>query len=299
MKYQFFYKEKEDHTLCLLRCFGQSPIVEIPDEIDGKVVSEIGDSCFSQNKKYKEYIETTPIDYSCELCGRYIEEVYLPKTITKIGSWAFYNCRSLKKLSIHEIDEVGSDAFMNCIQLHTLHVSSSKNMKAILTQINWDVEVHFSDYTLFYPEFYESFEELGPAHLFGVNIEGEGYRMRQCFKDGNILFDEYDATFLKLKSEEREKTVCQFVYNRLLYPVQCNCIEEYKEYVLLHQSVFSSFVSMDQMEYCIQKGYITSSTMDDLIEEASNQKKIEYTTYLIQLKKKYFRKKKQYDFEDF
>ena len=60
----------------------------------------------------------------------------------------------------------------------------------------------FIDGSIFYPEYNGGYDEVGPAHIFALNIEGEGFRMRQCFKDGKIDFDGYDACFEKLCAEE-------------------------------------------------------------------------------------------------
>ncbi len=46
-----------------------------------------------------------------------------------------------------------------------------------------------------YPEYYESYDELGPAHIFELNLTGEGFRARQCFKEGVILLNAYDEIF--------------------------------------------------------------------------------------------------------
>lgn len=41
------------------------------------------------------------------------------------------------------------------------------------------------DSSIFYPEYNGGYDEVGPAHIFALNIEGEGFRMRQCFKEEN------------------------------------------------------------------------------------------------------------------
>ena len=38
MKYQFYYKEKKDGSLCLMKVYGQYGMVEIPETINGKQV---------------------------------------------------------------------------------------------------------------------------------------------------------------------------------------------------------------------------------------------------------------------
>ena len=188
MKYQFYYKEKKDGSLCLMKVYGQYGVVEIPETINGKQVSEIGPYCFSYSKVEDSFFYTESID-GIELSCDEIEEVYLPRSIQKINSYAFYNCRNLKKLKIYEIKELGSDVFMNCLSLHTIQMDSFSHLKNILKQISWNIVIQTPSFSLFFPEYYEIYDEIGPAHIFGIHIEGEGYRMRQCFQTNRFLFE--------------------------------------------------------------------------------------------------------------
>ena len=72
---------------------------------------------------------------------------------------------------------------------------------------------------LLFPEYYESYDEIAPAHVFGRNIEGEGFRARQCVRAGEIDFALYDSIFQKACAEERETTLNRLALNRLCYPV--------------------------------------------------------------------------------
>ena len=138
--------EPADSGCRLLRCFGNSPILNVPDMIDGRTVSEMGAYCFSRSrprfpeKIYKtifidiENQETTlesgqafnqkDFDFSAfgtELDGTFLEEITLPDCATTLHNAAFYNCRKLKKLSVGTaISGIGSDEFMNDSQLEHL-----------------------------------------------------------------------------------------------------------------------------------------------------------------------------------
>lgn len=140
--------EPADSGCRLLRCFGNSPILNVPDMIDGRAVSEIGAYCFScsrprfPEKIYKtifidiENQETTlesgqafnqkDFDFSAfgtELDGTFLEEITLPDCAATLHNAAFYNCRKLKKLSVGTaISGIGSDEFMNDSQLEHLIV---------------------------------------------------------------------------------------------------------------------------------------------------------------------------------
>ena len=316
MENVYVYTIKEDNTISLKRVYGNHPVLQIPSTIDGMIVSEIGAYCFSLNNKLKGnecYTESNLFGLS-ELCGNNIQSVVLPDGIIRIDSFAFYNCRKLKSITFSDsIKEIGSDVFLNCSSLHDIYVSCSYQkptvLKYVLRQMSWDVEVHFLDeVTLLFPEYFEVYDVIGPAHVFGMNIEGEGYRCRQCFKNNCIQLEEYDSVFSKLSQEESVSTSCRFALNRLLYPKELNNELLYKSFIQQHsldaslivlKKEIDVFNQKSQLEKMIQNNYIDLDTMNVLIDYASKHEMVEILTYLIQWKKQYFIKKKTYDFEDF
>ena len=42
-----YYEKINDESICIRRVYASSPIVEIPEVIDGYIVREIGNYCFS------------------------------------------------------------------------------------------------------------------------------------------------------------------------------------------------------------------------------------------------------------
>ena len=81
-------------------------------------------------------------------------------------------------------------------------------MRRLLVAISADVTVEFTGGArLFYPEYFELLDENTPAHIFNHSIEGEGYRMRQCFAaDGSLDFAAYDASFAQACVGESEES---------------------------------------------------------------------------------------------
>lgn len=82
----------------------------------------------------------------------------------------------MERISVYpKLVEVGSDAFMNCLNLRSLRmcagVEEPTGLKQLLAQIKWQVEVSFEqedgerEAVLMYPEYYESYDEIGPAHI--------------------------------------------------------------------------------------------------------------------------------------
>ena len=84
-------------------------------------------------------------------------------------------------------------------------------------RLRWEAE--FPDAFLLYPEYYERYDTIAPAHIFGLNIEGEGFRARQCFRGDMIDFAAYDAIFGKACAEESVTTLGRMSLDRLMTPV--------------------------------------------------------------------------------
>lgn len=181
-----------------------------------------------------------------EFAGNLVEEVIFPQALVELGASAFYNCKKLKRLVFGaSLVQVGSDAFMNTIDFHemtlTCGAGEKTGLKQILAQISADMEVTFRgkdgiQAVLLYPEYYESYDEIAPAHLFGRSITGEGFRARQGFKDGIVDFAGYDSVFSQACVEESEKILSKMALNRLKYPyalTEKNALM-YREYLTCH-----------------------------------------------------------------
>lgn len=96
------YKDR----IVLTNYLGESAVVEIPAEIDGLKVTEIGGMAFA-------------------LCNE-LESVTLPNGIEQIGRWAFFSCKSLTKIEIPEsVVEIGEIAFGRCESLTKIEIPKS------------------------------------------------------------------------------------------------------------------------------------------------------------------------------
>ena len=85
------------------------------------------------------------------------------------------NCRSLSRLLLHA------------------DPGQKTGLRLLLAQLSSDLEVALSGENgvwakLLFPEYYESYDEIAPAHIFGRNIVGEGFRARQSFREDVLDF---------------------------------------------------------------------------------------------------------------
>lgn len=211
----------------VLRVLGDSPCPVVPDKVDGLPVTEIGAYCFAEKPVTGGTLWPAGSADSHEITGNFVEEVTLPDTVRVIDSAAFYNCRKLRRVTLGAAaDSFGSDLFTNCRSLDTLALrtapQSPTGLRRLLVAISADVSVVFTagaGARLFYPEYFELLDENTPAHIFNHSIEGEGYRMRQCFAaDGSLDFAAYDASFAQACVGETEEKLCRLALGRLCLP---------------------------------------------------------------------------------
>lgn len=253
-----------------------------------------------------------------ELSGDAVERVLLPDCVEKIESYAFYRCRNLVDISVGStLRAVGGDAFMNCHRLHMMTVrggwKAAGGIRQILTQITSDMEVRFAaaDGTqarLLFPEYYESYDEIAPAHLFGRNIEGEGFRARQCVREGALDFALYDTIFPKACAEEREQTLCRLAMNRLQYPVELGEAAEaqYAAYVREHaHAVCRAAVAAEDeapVWFLCRQGLLAAEELDACIRLATEQTWVRGAAGFLRAKEQFFAQRpadERYVFEDF
>ena len=165
------------------------------------------------------------------VCGNFVEEISLPDSLQVIGSCAFYNCRSLRLLTVGSSSlTVGSDVFLNCFALETLRVQAAPEQPtrlfALVNNITEAVQAQFwpADApaplaALWYPAYWEDIEET-PAHILLHTFSGQGYHYRQCFLDNKFLPAEYDAIFPQGHDADDAAVMAMLCFARLRYPWQ-------------------------------------------------------------------------------
>ncbi|MBO5069514.1 MAG: leucine-rich repeat domain-containing protein [Roseburia sp.] len=325
LNYDFYWEPAADGGVRLLRVFGMMPEVELPAEIEGRQVTEIGAYCFAERPHLPEHYEKTRTNkgkpFSAEpreICGSYLERVILPDPVKKIGNLAFYNCNALTTLELSSgMTNVGSDAFMNCRNLHAITLRCGAREKSgirqILAQISSDMEVTFQgkngvEAVLLFPDYYEGFDEITPAHIFGRKIEGEGFRARESFKNGIPDFAQYDQIFPKACVEESVGTLCRLAMNRLRYPIDLGSAVRlaYEKYIKAHADEICGDAikkrDMEQMEFLCENHLLEQDILENGVQYAAKAGWAEGAANFLRLKEQYFPMKGQadrYSFEDF
>ena len=266
-------EETENGSLRLCRVFGSVDTLVLPDTLEGgRQIKTIGAYCFAEKGRLSQALideaegaglgdgTSAPEGVLRPLNGNYLREITLPDTVTCMEAYAFYNCKKLERLTVGAVlTEINSDAFMNCRMLHTLAIRAAAGdvtgLPFLLNQLTAELCVEFvkedTKVRLLYPEYTESYEEIGPAHIFSLHVEGEGYRARRQFVDGRLDMPGYDAVFDKACNEEQFLTLMKMALYRLEYPYELT--EEakirYEKYISDHEvAVLEQLVHMEDEE---------------------------------------------------
>ena len=243
----------------LCRVFGSVDTLVLPEELtDGRQIRTIGAYCFAEKGRLSQKLTAEVMEAGLgdgttaqegvlsPLNGNYLREITLTDTVTCLETYAFYNCRKLERLTVGAaLTQVNSDAFMNCRALHTLVIRADAGevtgLPFLLNQLTAELSVEFittdKKVRLLYPEYTESYEEIGPAHIFSLHVEGEGYRARKQFVGGRLDVSGYDTVFEKACNEEQFLTLMKMALNRLEYPYELSedARIRYESYIAAHE----------------------------------------------------------------
>lgn len=338
-KYWYWIEETKEQTIRILRGFGTSPVVEIPKEINKKPVTEIGAYAFADKKYTGEYTllcwekgrEASLADDRqkeqfahllqqnrlVELCGKYIQKVICPDSITTLGNFAFYQCSALQELEIGKaLTQIGSDAFMNCNSLHHIMVHGSvkekTGLRQILSQRSLETLVTFLggknvEAKFLYPEYVETYDEIGPAHIFELTITGQGFRARQAFEQGIVDCNGYDKVFLQACFEENPITLCTMAVFRLAYPVELSqkAKKQYEDYLFAHGEMLGKELveqeETETLEFLLAQGYLSETGVEQCLAKAVEKNKTRITALILKYEQEQKDGKEEdpYSFEEF
>ncbi len=245
---EFEIKVNGDSAI-ILRCFSYGESAVIPSEIDGYKVTELAPYAFSAHMDHPPEEETGQE----ALCGERLEEIVLPDTIEKIGRYAFYNCRNLKRLKFStDIRDISAGAFTGCHQIREMDVTVVPEKRScfreLLIEIGEEQEVMYhcpdGDAKLIFPEYFEEAVENTPARILVTKTHGSGMWYRNCIVKNELQFDQYDKRFAWAVENEREEVVVALAFARLLYPYRLSedAREQYENYLSSHVENVSEYL---------------------------------------------------------
>ena len=302
----------------LTGCYGMDGCIYLPDMVDGLPIVGIAPYGFSDNTGRKlpghEYVWESPyVSFLTEekrLMKEDITEVYLPRYLQDVGRYAFYRCKNLRKLSLHnDVLEIGGGALNGCISLREidlyLHEKNAQMsaLKSIAGEVRYQLYIRFftkeEKVELLFPEHYEEAVENTPARILYTSHHGSGGYYRQCFTDRALDYKKYDALLPFAIAEEEEADTVRLSLLRLRYPKELGSAarEAYLACVKKNlKAAFPFFVDKEDIEtflFLSKEGLLTEELLlygADLAQEA---KKTELLSFFMDERFKLFPKKKK------
>lgn len=146
------YAIYSDNTAAITRYTGQGSEVTIPEAIDGKPVTEIGNNAFDFSTVTAVVLPDslrTIHKWAFSNCLN-LTSINLPAGLTAIDEYAFYRCRAMESFTLPQsIINLGPYAFGHCSAMTTFHLPAS--ITAIpnglfdhcskLTSVTWESDI--------------------------------------------------------------------------------------------------------------------------------------------------------------
>ena len=276
-----------DNKVMITGYDSQGLSVEIPENIEGHAVTELAPYAFS---------------------GTDIEEIYLPKTLVKIGRYAFYNCKKLRKISFYNtMKDLGAGAFTGVHNVREMEVSFVNDKKSCLRQFllelpeEQNITFHFEDGDahILFPEFFEEAIENTPARNLETMTHGSGIFYRNCFVQSELDIRLFDQCFSKGKALEFPETVYVLAIQRLLHPYQLDekAEKNYQEYLEANVKQCGIFAaerqSKEELIYLAKHCAASAEDMEDLIDITNKKGMIDVLSFLMQEKRQRFGTKRK------
>ena len=235
MEVQFDLVEKNGGA-CVTKILSPGAACVIPETLSGLPVTELGDKALAQTG---------------------VEEVFLPRTLRRLGRYCFYGCERLSHIHFYGGPLETGGGFLTacgCLRELTVHMDPSERsaLRDFVTEINERVTVHVfiqggqnrmqderdTDFErtslasstfeeengetetarVIFPEYYDEAVENTPARITVSNIHGAGQKYRYCFEGRKFRFDRYDKMFVYEKAEESVLMASKIAVTRLQYP---------------------------------------------------------------------------------
>lgn len=244
----------------ILRWFSYDGQVEIPEQICGHTVRELGPYVFSQTVRRVMPGEKFQADLGWEedkdvlqdfeqpageellqagsfedgtpaMQGDMLLSLSLPSGLRKIGAYAFYNCGELKRLRFWgHIQDLGAGLFTGCGGIGYLDIilplKGKSCFKEVLAELRQTLRVTCLDEKgeisakLLFPEYYEESIENTPARILTQEMHGCGHRYRNAFNGTEFQYLTYDKLFPHIQVQEKPELAAELVLGRLMYPLQ-------------------------------------------------------------------------------
>ncbi len=128
----YTYKVLSDGTVQIAGYTGTATEVEIPETIDGKTVTSIGDRAFDRNSTITSVIIPDSVksigDYAFCICSN-LTSIIIPEGVTSIGKSVFLSCSNLLSVTIPDsMTSIGQEAFADCRKIKSVTIPGNEGI---------------------------------------------------------------------------------------------------------------------------------------------------------------------------
>lgn len=226
--------QREPEGITILRAVTCDAEAVLPEMLFGQPVTALGSHALAAGVRETKGEAVTVTGAPCAAAwdNRGIQRLTLPRTLLRVGNYAFFNCEGMQALTLYDnIQKWGGSVFMNCRALGTFRLARETAAQgetlAYLCDVlpcELDITVTEADgrtLRLLFPEYIETYEENAPAHHFDLHIFGTGYPYHHCFTRKRLELPRYDRLWTDfLFMEHEEETALRIAWYRLRYPVE-------------------------------------------------------------------------------
>ncbi|MDO4438558.1 MAG: leucine-rich repeat protein [Eubacteriales bacterium] len=304
-------------------CFDYQRVVKLPDEINGLMVEELAPYAFSDKEiEIKNCMLWRSDELAVEddvlpprICGNKLEEIVIPKSVKKIGRYAFYGCEELKALTMHSTTiDLGNGIFMGCNRLNNLNIIVDESVRSslheLLLMFCHSLKLHYYvtdplsgknelKYLLVFPPYYENNDENTPARITFRDLHGSGLYYRNSFANTAFKIDKYDSLFAHAVANEEESISMELALARILFPagLKENDKEKYMTFICehisslsfsLHEFLNSSICSLNDIRNLLMEDYFNKEMLSVVIEKSAEIKAQDLLSLCMDIKKARF-----------
>ncbi len=173
---------------------------------------------------------------------RQLARVSIPESVHSLKPFSFYNCPTLRYLSLTEqVQDYYDGVIKQCsaLSLIELHCEKSGRLQLLKEMLGDNdsrlrFRIHLPDgcCTLAFPAYLDNFLEDTMSRAIHESIEGSGYEYRQTVSRSVIDFWAYDRLFSRVVHDDPQ-TARHIAVDRLHYPYHLSAQAEgrYRDYI--------------------------------------------------------------------
>ncbi|MCI1958445.1 MAG: leucine-rich repeat domain-containing protein [Clostridia bacterium] len=295
--------------ICIDGYNGFGGFVDIPDEINGKKITEIGREAFRGRKdiygvKFPKYIETIG-DYAFCEC-RTLKEADIGRNLKEAGGHVFYNARSIEKMTLPgKVQFIGDGFVKNCEELKNITIITDGELSSQVIWLLSDISQKFclnlinQKAMLIFPEYDYEYIANAPAMRFITVTHGSGVEYRKAIEKDGINFDTYDEAFSMAVREEADDMLTEIAVMRLMHPylLKETYFENYKNFISRNIGYVIRYAAKKEgieiLEMIDKNNIFTEDNMKSALNASSHIKRADFSAYLMDIKFKNFGRKKK------